>query len=215
MVIGLIGLRGSGKTTIGDYIAKSYDFVSDSFAISLKKSLCEMFGWENHLLEGRTDESRKWRKIEDQYWSEVCGRPIIPEEVLQQFGTDICHREFSPYLWISGLINRYHKNGFKNTVVHDFRFYTEIRAFQWIDLITIRVNRGKTPEWVNHYLELKKNKNFEEIERLRSLKKIPHESETDLIDFEADFTIENIDGEIQGLYDNVDRIMHEIVLKTS
>jgi uridine kinase len=37
MIVGLVGLKQSGKTTIADYLVSKYNFVQLSFADNLKK----------------------------------------------------------------------------------------------------------------------------------------------------------------------------------
>jgi adenylylsulfate kinase-like enzyme len=46
MVIGLVGLIGSGKDTIADYLCNFEEFRRESFASTLKDACAAVFGWD-------------------------------------------------------------------------------------------------------------------------------------------------------------------------
>jgi dephospho-CoA kinase len=46
MLIGLVGLIGSGKDTVADFLVKYHEFQRDSFAKSLKDAVRAIFGWD-------------------------------------------------------------------------------------------------------------------------------------------------------------------------
>ena len=46
MIIGFVGLIGSGKDTAADYLVNSYEFRRDSFAATLKDAVAAIFGWD-------------------------------------------------------------------------------------------------------------------------------------------------------------------------
>ena len=83
MLIGLVGLSGSGKDTVADFLVKDHGFKRDSFAKSLKDAVSAIFGWDRQLLEGATQESRMWRERIDPYWSNKLNRTVTPRYVLQ------------------------------------------------------------------------------------------------------------------------------------
>ena len=62
MLIGVVGLIGSGKGTVSDRLEQKHNFRKDSFAKSLKDAVSSMFNWDREMLEGKTDESRAWRE---------------------------------------------------------------------------------------------------------------------------------------------------------
>ena len=82
MLIGLVGLIGSGKDTVADFLVKDHEFQRDSFAKSLKDAVSAIFGWDRQLLEGATQESRMWRERIDPYWSNKLDRAVTPRYVL-------------------------------------------------------------------------------------------------------------------------------------
>ena len=69
MIIGICGLIGSGKDTIADHLVDDHSFVKLSFADKLKDSVATMFDWNRDLLDGKTEQSRKWREQMDPFWS--------------------------------------------------------------------------------------------------------------------------------------------------
>jgi len=50
MLIGVVGLIGSGKGTVADRLADKHGFRKDSFAKSLKDAVSTMFNWDMEML---------------------------------------------------------------------------------------------------------------------------------------------------------------------
>ena len=65
MIIGIVGLIGSGKDTMADYLVNVHGFRRDSFAATLKDAVSAVFGWDRDMLEGRSRSSRAWREQPD------------------------------------------------------------------------------------------------------------------------------------------------------
>jgi len=57
-LIGLCGLIGSGKNTVAEHLMDEHNFISVSFAETLKDAAACIFGWDRDMLEGDTKESR-------------------------------------------------------------------------------------------------------------------------------------------------------------
>ncbi len=53
MLIGLVGLIGSGKDTVAERLVSHHGFVRDSFAKSLKDAVSNIFSWDREMLEGK------------------------------------------------------------------------------------------------------------------------------------------------------------------
>jgi len=147
MIIGFVGLIGSGKDTAADHLVTAWDFKRDSFANTLKDAVSNIFHWDRELLQGQTAESRAWREEVDDWWAERLGIPhLTPRWVLQFFGTDVCRDNFSNDIWVASL-ERKLMNTTHNTVISDVRFANEIWAIKNAGGSIIRLQRGALPYW--------------------------------------------------------------------
>ena len=145
MIIGLVGFIGSGKGTVADILTRNHGFSKESFADAVKDAIAPIFGWERHLLEGDTPESRKWRETPDEWWSEKMGKPFSPRYALQLMGTEAGRNIFHEDLWVLSLLRRI--DPAKNYVIADVRFPNEIDLIRGHGGTVIRVKRGDEPEW--------------------------------------------------------------------
>lgn len=145
MIIGLVGFIGSGKGTVADILTHTHGFVKESFADAVKDAIAPIFGWERHLLEGDTPESRKWRETPDHWWSQKLGKPFSPRYALQLMGTEAGRNVFHTDLWVLSLLRRI--DPAKNYVIADVRFPNEIDLIREHGGTVIRVKRGDEPEW--------------------------------------------------------------------
>lgn len=146
MIIGVCGFIGSGKDTIADYLVNFHGFRRESFANSLKDAVANVFGWDRTMLEGRTKQAREWREQKDIWWSERLGIDITPRWILQQWGTEVCRRNFHDDIWIASLENKL-RNSKDDIVISDCRFPNEIKSIKNAGGIVVRVVRGPEPEW--------------------------------------------------------------------
>jgi hypothetical protein len=150
MLIGIVGLIGSGKDTVAKRLVDNHGFKRDSFAKSLKDAVSAMFNWDREMLEGNTSSSRHWREQPDKFWSERFGKPITPRWVLQHFGTEVMRGQMYDGIWVDSCIGRY--KGL-NTVISDTRFPNEVKAIRAHGGKIILVKRGQDPEWFTNYVE--------------------------------------------------------------
>lgn len=148
MIIGISGLIGSGKDTIADYLVNFHGFRRESWAGSLKDAVASVFGWDRTLLEGRTREAREWREQVDTWWAYRLGiNNLTPRWVLQYWGTEVCRAGFHDDIWVASLESRL-RNARDNVVISDCRFANELQAVKRQGGITLRVQRGPDPAWV-------------------------------------------------------------------
>ena len=185
MLIGVIGLIGSGKGTVADRLEQKHGFRKDSFAKSLKDAVSCMFNWDREMLEGKTESSRYWREQPDKFWSEKFGKPVTPRWVLQHFGTEVMRQNMHDAIWIDSCLMRY--NG-TPTVIADTRFQNELKMIQKSGGILILVKRGELPS-------------REEMEA-----KGAHKSEWDWMGWNFDFVIDN-NGTKEELFKKVDDLI--------
>ena len=125
MIIGLSGFIGSGKDTVADYICRTYNFSRESFADSLKDALSLVFNWDRNLLEGKTEESRRWRETVDPWWATRLNiENFTPRYALQYIGTNVFRDHFHDEIWVSSLEKKI-IDANKSVVISDVRFINE------------------------------------------------------------------------------------------
>ena len=145
MIIGICGLIGSGKGSVGDILVEQ-GFTKVSFADKLKDGVATIFGWNRAMLEGDTDESRQWREVQDNFWTQETGRKITPRIVLQEFGTECMRDGFDDSIWVS-LLKKQMLDSPGDYVVPDVRFRNEQDMIRELGGEIWRVQRGDVPEW--------------------------------------------------------------------
>jgi hypothetical protein len=185
MLIGIVGLIGSGKDTVSKRLEQQHGFRRDSFAKSLKDAVSVMFNWDREMLEGNGDDSRQWREQPDKFWSKKFGRPITPRWVLQHFGTEVMRQHMHDAIWIDSCLSRY--DG-KPTVISDTRFQNELKTIKENKGQIILVKRGELPS------------------RQEMQNKGAHKSEWDWMGWNFDHVIDN-DGTKEDLYKKVDNLV--------
>ena len=185
MLIGIVGLIGSGKDTVAQRLVEKHGYIKDSFAKSLKDAVASMFNWNREMLEGDTTSSIQWREKPDKYWSERFGKPITPRWVLQYFGTEVMRGQMYDAIWIDSCIGRYKG---QNTVISDTRFVNEITTIKAHGGIIVCVKRGELPT----------QKQMKDSGA--------HQSEWDWLASDFDITIDN-DGTLSDLYAKVDDLI--------
>ncbi|ADO67113.1 putative deoxynucleoside monophosphate kinase [Cafeteria roenbergensis virus] len=169
MIIGISGLQGSGKDTLGKILITKYGFIKLSFAESLKDITSIIFNWDRQLIEGTTTESRVFREKKDDWWSTELNQEITPRKMLQYLGTDLFRDNFNQDIWVKIMKRKLieYKNLNKNIVITDCRFLNEIQMIHKLGGIVIKIERDTCKPTISH------------------------SSETSLSDFNFDFTIKN------------------------
>ena len=154
MIIGICGLIGCGKGTVGDILVENHGFTKLSFADKLKDGVATVFNWDRAMLEGDTVESREWRETQDDFWTRETGRTITPRLVLQEFGTDCMRHGFDDGIWVSLVKQELVKYPNKNFVIPDVRFPNEANMIKSIHGEVWRVKRGQDPVWMRMYQDI-------------------------------------------------------------
>jgi hypothetical protein len=208
MIIGFVGLIGSGKDTAADYLVNTHGFRRDSFANTLKDAVACVFGWDRTLLEGRTKEAREWREQRDDWWSTRLGIEITPRWILQYWGTDVCRKSFHNDIWIASLENKIRKTS-DNIVISDVRFPNEINAIHNANGLVVRIKRGNDPKWFSYAKSYNRGPNGNahwslskgNLDRLKI-----HASEYSWVGGKIDHTVYN-DSTIDHLYEQIESLI--------
>ena len=149
-LIGVCGLIGSGKDTIGEELVNNYGFTKLSFAGTLKDVTATLFDWDREMLEGTTPETRAQREVLDPFWTEKLGRDWSPRIALQQLGTEVIRNHLHEDMWLLTVENKLRKLG--DVVITDCRFPNEIAFVQKHGEIW-QVDRGNKPDWWDYAVQ--------------------------------------------------------------
>jgi len=202
MIIGICGLIGSGKGTVGDILVEQ-GYKKVSFADKLKDGVATIFGWDRAMLEGDTDESRTWREQTDEFWSNETKMEVTPRLVLQLFGTDCLRNGFYDGVWVS-LLKKYILDNPGDYVIPDVRFRNEQNMIRELGGKVWQVKRGKDPVWFQRAIHDNANPDTSNLMNGFDI----HESEYKWIDVNTRFdSILHNEGTIEELKDLV---LHEI-----
>jgi hypothetical protein len=211
MIIGICGFIGSGKDTIADYLVNLHHFRRESFANTLKDAVAQVFGWDRTMLEGRTKQAREWREQVDPWWAQRLGIPhLTPRYILQQWGTEVCRKNFHDDIWIASLENKL-RNSRDDVVISDCRFPNEIAAIKKAGGIVVRVVRGPEPEWYDAAVSRNRGPNGNSTWALsgRRLEQLGvHASETAWVGTRFDVVLDN-NGTLDDLLVQVKRLVQD------
>jgi hypothetical protein len=203
MIVGILGLIGSGKNTVAQILVDDYGFEKVSFASSLKDAVAAIFGWPRHLLEGDTDQSRVWREQPDAYWSRVMQHEVTPRWVLQHIGTDVMRNHFHKDIWVHSLIKRLEDPN-KNFVISDVRFLNEVDVIHDQKGQIWEIQRPPLPTWYSEHFD-----NQDDLRRHMTLHHPEiHSSEWDWRLAKRNCIIRNT-GTLQDLKDKVSAIISQ------
>lgn len=103
-IIGICGLAGSGKDTIGDIIVGNIsNWEKMSFASHLKDVTSLLFGFDRKMLAGETPEDRLIREQPDKFWSNKMSKDFTPRYALQFLGTNLLRNQLHQNIWVDCL----------------------------------------------------------------------------------------------------------------
>jgi hypothetical protein len=188
-LIGICGLIGSGKNTVAEHLMDEHDYISVSYAETLKDAASCIFGWDRDMLEGDTPENRNQRELKDEWWSARLGFDVSPRYMLQFMGTEVMRHHLHSDIWALAterrIIETAKEYPWANFVISDVRFPNEVAMIRRLGGKIWHIQRGKLPDWFG-----KNPKNI-------------HESETAWNKEHFDATIYN-DGTIEQMCGTVD-----------
>jgi hypothetical protein len=206
-MIGMLGFANSGKSTVGNILVRNHGFHSLAFADTLKDVVSVIFGWERHLLEGDTVESRIFRETEDKFWSAKLGRKATPRIIMQQVGTDAMRDVIDKNIWVHALEKRIANMNHQKIVITDVRFENEINCVRNHKGQLWRVFRGETPSWYDAAwrYNVYGSRNSDTLEALANV----HSSEWTSVGTKWNHLIEN-DGTLEDLEIEVNQALQTL-----
>lgn len=211
----IMGLIGSGKNTVAQYISQQKPTVSLAFADKLKDVLAVAFGWDREMLEGVTAESREWRNTPDPFWSKVLKRDFTPRMALTEWGTDLIREHFCDTFWVHSIgreLEKIPKDA--NVILVDCRNRNEIEYAKNLGFTFIQVNGKQVPEWFYEIMSIRHKYKYSGVGEKEIDQKIKlfmeqsypsiHSSEYAWVGvIEPDVVIDNV-GSLIDLYNQVD-----------
>lgn len=115
-IIGLIGYRGSGKSTVASYLTTHHDFIELTFGLPVKQVCQQLF-----LLSDDQLNDRVLKESIDPRWGKS------PREMFQWLGTNIMRDQFSPSFWTTRLSLQFEQLPPSHSIViSDIRFSNEL-----------------------------------------------------------------------------------------
>jgi ABC-type phosphate transport system ATPase subunit len=143
VIIGLIGLAGSGKTTSAEYLMEKYGFSKINFKDGLIKELKDNFP---DLIE---EIANSHRMRVDQLFDE---KPPLMRTLMQNYGTELM-RKIDPQHWINIWVKSISNSRAESIVVDDVRFMNEADAIKLQGGYLIKLNRPDLSPKTNHASE--------------------------------------------------------------
>lgn len=147
MLVGFMGLIGSGKSVSAQYLVDNYEFVERPFAEPLKRGCKELFLLTDDQLFGTQEQ----KATADPRWFNT-----TPRRIMQYVGTDLFRNNIENLF--PGLEGNFFTHAFKIwyqeqialepklcVVISDVRFQNEVDMIHELGGSVIKINRNCTP----------------------------------------------------------------------
>jgi hypothetical protein len=223
LVIGICGVRNSGKNTVGNWLTEHKHFSQASFAAPLKEmakiafpQLTEeqLYGNSKHREESLgirmrgLDPSTGEPLLQlfehgEEYFLDKDGRrypaELTPRVILQTLGTEWGRRLYQN-IWTDACLHKIYQSDVERWCITDCRFQNEMEAIRDRGGILVRLDRGVAQAYVE--------------EARGSL----HPSESDLLALSADFfdftipntgPLEELDELLEEFWEEVEKLLAE------
>ena len=145
-IIGIVGKKGSGKDTAGEYLIEKYGFIRFAFGDQVKEVSRALFNFSDEQLYGTLKD-----KIDERYG-------LKPRQVFQRFGTEFgqfdIHKLFPEIntkialrsFWTLSFREFCQKNPDKNIVITDIRFKHEFQVIDELGGEFVKIERAGLPK---------------------------------------------------------------------
>lgn len=131
-LVGLLGTKGVGKDTVGDYLVSCHDYEKRAFATPIKEACSILFQLPSTRFEG--DE----KEIVDPRHG------LSPRQMMQLVGTDFFRGKVHKDFWIRHF-QTFHAGRVENSpslVVTDLRFQNEVDLIKSLGGMVLRITRA-------------------------------------------------------------------------
>src|SRR5215469_8326518 len=142
MLIGLTGLKGSGKDTVAAYLVKEHNYERRAFADPLKKSVAGLFDIPFHHVDKLKNDPHAIVSLTVHETGET--HDLTFRTFLQRYGTE-AHRdvpEMGQEFWVELLLPVRGYYAERNIVISDVRFDNEAKRITLLDGIVVEVSRA-------------------------------------------------------------------------
>lgn len=130
-LIGVSGVAGAGKDTVGNILVENHGFLRMAFGDYVKKTVAAAFGWPEHLLHDSA-----FKASTSDYWN------ISVRRALQLTGTEAIRGTFGADHWVKRWIMDYAMIKDKTSVVvTDVREEHEADAIRGLGGLIVHVDR--------------------------------------------------------------------------
>lgn len=153
MLVGLNGLKGSGKDTVGEYLVDEWGFERLSFAAKLKDSAAALFNIKPIMWEVWKNDPKAKVALVNNYGKILNrGTIITVREFLQRYGTE-AHRDIFGFdFWVDHALKGIDPN--KNYVFTDARFENELQRIKSLGGYNLQILRPELSNEDNHASEI-------------------------------------------------------------
>lgn len=130
-LLGIVGTKGVGKDTLGDFLVRHHDFQKRAFAAPIKNACALLFQLPPETFEDPVEKERV-----------VPRHGMSPRQMMQLVGTDMFRQQVHPDFWVRHFVAWYESlSRSDNIVVTDIRFQNEVDLLKDLGATIIRVTR--------------------------------------------------------------------------
>lgn len=150
MIIGINGVKGAGKDTLGTYLADNYGFELLSFAALLKESFAALFDIPVEDLESLKNDPVAMVTLTYRSGLQI---EMTVRTALQRYGTEAHRDVFGTDFWIEQAYRVHSLDYSKLYAWTDARFKNELLSVRTLGGINVRVDRTVAEDGDAHVSE--------------------------------------------------------------